>query len=31
MTAPVLKVEIDFANGASFGYPLILNDPVYGI
>jgi hypothetical protein len=31
MTAPVLKVEIDFANGASFGYPIILNDPVYGI
>ena len=31
MAAPVLKVEIDFSNGASFGYPLILNDPVYGI
>lgn len=31
MTKPVLKVEIDFANGAAFGYPLILNDPVYGI
>jgi len=28
---PVLKVEIDFANGASFGYPLILDDAVYGI
>jgi hypothetical protein len=31
MTTPVLKVEIDFANGAAFGYPLILNDAVYGI
>lgn len=31
MTVPVLKVEIDFANGASFGYPLILNDLAYGI
>ena len=31
MTAPVLKVEIDFSNGASFGYPLILDDSVYGI
>jgi len=28
---PVLKVEIDFSNGASFGYPLILDDAVYGI
>lgn len=26
-----LGVEIDFANGASFAYPLILNDPAYGI
>ena len=31
MTRPVLRVEIDFANGASFAYPLILNDPVYGL
>jgi hypothetical protein len=31
MAKPIVKVEIDFANGASFGYPLILNDPVYGI
>ena len=31
MAAPVVKVEIDFANGASFGYPFILNDAVYGI
>ena len=31
MAAPVLKVEIDFSNGASFGYPLILDDAVYGI
>lgn len=31
MAAPVLKVEIDFANGASFAYPFILDDPVYGI
>jgi hypothetical protein len=30
MTLPVLKVEIDFANGPSFSYPLILNDVVYG-
>ena len=28
---PVLKVEIDFANGPSFSYPLILDDAVYGI
>jgi len=28
---PVLRVEIDFADGASFGYPFILNDAVYGI
>jgi hypothetical protein len=31
MAAPVVKIEIDFANGASFGYPLILDDAVYGI
>ena len=28
---PVLKVEIDFANGPSFSYPLLLDDGVYGI
>jgi len=28
---PVLKVEIDFANGPSFSYPLILDNAVYGI
>jgi hypothetical protein len=31
MTLPVLKVEIDFANGANFSYPLILDDIAYGI
>jgi hypothetical protein len=31
MTLPVLKVEIDFANGASFGYPFILDSTTYGI
>ena len=31
MTAPVVGVEIDFSNGASFGYPFLLNDPAYGI
>lgn len=31
MTLPSLKVEIDFANGASFAYPFILDDPSYGI
>ena len=31
MTLPVLKVEIDFASGPSFSYPLILDDNVYGI
>ena len=31
MALPVLKVEIDFANGASFGYPLILDSSTYGI
>ncbi len=31
MASPVLKVEIDFDNGASFAYPFILDDPVYGI
>lgn len=31
MANPVLKVEIDFANGPSFSYPLILDDAAYGI
>ena len=31
MALPVLGVEIDFSNGASFGYPFLLNDPDYGI
>jgi hypothetical protein len=31
MTLPVLKVEIDFSSGPSFGYPLILDDFSYGI
>ena len=31
MTVPVLKVEIDFANGPSFSYPLLLDNSVYGI
>jgi len=31
MTLPVLKVEIDFASGPSFGYPLILDSSLYGI
>lgn len=26
-----MGVEIDFSNGASFGYPLLLNDPNFGI
>jgi hypothetical protein len=30
MTLPVLKVEIDFASGPSFSYPLILGDTTYG-
>jgi len=30
MAAPVLKVEIDLANGPSFSYPLILNSLTYG-
>jgi hypothetical protein len=28
---PILKVEIDFASGPSFSYPLILDNSVYGI
>ena len=31
MAAPVLKVEIDFANGPSFSYPLILDNLAYGL
>jgi hypothetical protein len=31
MALPVLGVEIDFSNGASFGYPFLLDDPDYGI
>jgi len=31
MAAPVVGVEIDFSNGASFGYPFLLDDPAYGI
>ncbi len=31
MTLPALKVEIDFSNGASFGFPFILDSSTYGI
>jgi hypothetical protein len=31
MSRPVLGVEIDFSNGASFGYPFLLSDPNFGI
>jgi len=31
MARPAINVEIDFASGASFAYPLILNDLNYGI
>ena len=31
MTLPILKVEIDFANGPSFSYPLLLDNNVYGL
>jgi hypothetical protein len=31
MSYPQLGVEIDFSNGASFGYPFILDDPAFGI
>jgi hypothetical protein len=31
MSAPQLGVEIDFSNGAAFGYPFILDDPAFGI
>ena len=31
MALPVIGVEIDFSNGASFGYPFLLDDIDYGI
>ena len=31
MALPVIGVEIDFSNGASFGYPFLLDDLNYGI
>jgi len=31
MTLPTIKVEIDFANGATFGYPFTLDSVSYGI
>jgi hypothetical protein len=31
MTLPVLRVEIDFASGPSFSYPLLLDNGAYGI
>ena len=31
MSYPQLGVEIDFSNGAAFGYPFILDDPAFGI
>ena len=31
MAVPVLNVEIDFSSGASFAYPLVLDDFTYGI
>ena len=31
MAYPEIGVEIDFSNGASFGYPFILDDPAFGI
>ena len=31
MARPAINVEIDFSSGASFGYPLILDDLAYGI
>jgi hypothetical protein len=31
MAVPVIGIEIDFSNGASFGYPLILDDLAYGL
>ena len=31
MSTPIINVEIDFSSGAAFAYPLILDDPIYGI
>lgn len=31
MAGPIVGVEIDFSNGAAFGYPFILDDPAFGI
>lgn len=31
MARPAINVEIDFSSGASFAYPLVLNDVSYGI
>lgn len=31
MAVPTIKVEIDLANGPSFSYPLILDNPSYGV
>jgi len=31
MSRPILNVEIDFSSGASFAYPLVLDDATYGI
>jgi len=31
MTLPVLKVQIDFTSGPSFSYPLILDNPAFGM
>jgi hypothetical protein len=31
MTLPVIKVEIDFSSGPSFGYPFVLNSSLFGI
>lgn len=31
MAYPQVGVEIDFSNGAAFGYPFILDDPSFGI
>ena len=31
MTSPILKVEIDFASGPSFTYPIILDSAIQGI
>jgi hypothetical protein len=31
MTLPTIKVEIDFSTGASFGYPFVLDSPLFGV